>query len=114
VLSLTGGWLSGPLSFGQRLAADDHDLSQHITLYDGWGGFNITGGSLNVVAGGTAQMSFHGDTAQMQVPLYQYAAPTDPNELVNKAYVDNAIAALAAKLGASQWDMGMTAEQSPA
>jgi hypothetical protein len=81
--------MGGGISFGQRTAASSTDNTGHISLYDGWGGFNITGGNLNVVAGNALNMSFQGSSATMQVPLYLAADPTAAMVAATKQYVDN-------------------------
>jgi len=49
-LRLTGGALSGGLSFGGAIAASPATLSRHIQLHTAGYGFSITGGRLNIVA----------------------------------------------------------------
>jgi hypothetical protein len=52
----------GPLHFGNRIAPnnDPANTSNHITLWDGGYGFSITGGTLNVVFGGTCMFLNNG------------------------------------------------------
>ena len=90
-LPLSGGQLSGGLSFGQRLAPNQNpiDMSQHISLFDGWGGFTITSGNLNIVAGGQLAMNFDGPSVFMAtgVGLYLSKDPTGATEAVPLRYL---------------------------
>jgi hypothetical protein len=89
-LPLTGGRLSGGLSFGTRYAANAQDLSAHIALYDGWGGFSITPGHLNVVAGGALALSFDGPSIFVapNTGLYVNRDPSTDMEVVNLRYLN--------------------------
>jgi hypothetical protein len=90
VASITlGGPVSSTsgLSFGQRTASSTIDLAQHISLYDGWGGFNITSGALNVVAQGALAMQF-GSSIQAALPLMLAADPTAALQSTTKQYSD--------------------------
>jgi len=100
------------IDFGQRLVTDPLDLSQHITLYEGWGGISITSGWLNLVAGSQTVMGFNGPDIYVGsgVTLHLDHDPTIALEAATKQYVDNAIAAVNAKLGSSQWDVGAERE----
>jgi len=83
----TGDQMSGGLSFGQRLGLNNNDISAHISLFDGWGGFGITSGQLNVIAGGLRAMSFSGTaSADMYVPLIMFRDPLTDMEPVTKRY----------------------------
>ncbi len=94
------------IDFGQRLVTDPLDLSQHITLYEGWGGISITSGWLNLVAGSQTVMGFNGPDIYVGsgVTLHLDHDPTIALEAATRQYVDNAIAAVNAKIGNSQWD----------
>ena len=52
VISDKGGKFQGGISFGNRTGSSPTDLSQHIQLWAPNYGFSITGGTLNIVAGG--------------------------------------------------------------
>jgi hypothetical protein len=108
--NLTGH--SDGISFGTTTVNDPLDLSRHISLYDAWGGFSITGGNLNVVANATRVLSFDGNGLWVVAGQYVQLGrdPQSALEAATKQYVDNAVAAVQAKLGASQWDMGAVAE----
>jgi hypothetical protein len=97
LLPLAGGQLSGGLSFGQRLAPTQANLSQHISLFDGWGGFSITSGSLNVVASGQFVLGFNGPGINVQAGVGVYLArdPTQSLEAATKQYVDSQISSTA-------------------
>jgi hypothetical protein len=90
-LPLSGGRLSGGLSFGVATVSNPTDMSRHISLFDGWGGFSITGGTLNLVSGGMLTMLFQGATATMGtgVGLYLDHDPVNATEAVPKQYLDN-------------------------
>jgi hypothetical protein len=51
-LPLTGGGLSGGLSFGATVVTNPADLTRHIQLYDAYTGLSVTGGRLNIVSAG--------------------------------------------------------------
>jgi hypothetical protein len=57
-LPISGGALTGGLSFGSTLASSATDLSRHIALWSTTYGFSVTGGLLNIVAAGTLEASF--------------------------------------------------------
>ena len=111
-LALAGGIMSGGIDFGSRLVTDPLDLSQHITLYEGWGGLSITSGWLNLVAGSQTVMGFNGPDIFVGsgVTLHLDHDPTSALEAATRQYVDNAVAAVNAKLGSSQWDVGAERE----
>jgi hypothetical protein len=77
--------------FGSRLANGPLDMSLHISLFGGWGGFSVTGGSLNVIAGGQLALTFNGPGIDVQpgVSLYLSRDPVQPTEAVPKRYLDN-------------------------
>ena len=81
-LPLSGGTMQGGISFGQRFGANLTDLTQHISLFDGWGGFNITGNSLNVIAGSTNVLSSDGGWLYAKVPITLPRTPTSDWEAV--------------------------------
>jgi hypothetical protein len=102
-LPLSGGRLSGGLSFGVATVSNPTDMSRHISLFDGWGGFSITGGTLNLVSGGMLTMLFQGATATMGtgVGLYLDHDPVNATEAVPKQYLDNNYSTNA--LGDARW-----------
>jgi hypothetical protein len=98
-LPLTGGQLSGGLSFGQRFAPeipndpnhtpDPTNTKNHISLYDDWAGFSITGGLLNMVASHTVVLRSDGNNVYPMVPLLlSRDPPVAGNEAATKNYVD--------------------------
>ena len=93
-LPLSGGTMQGGISFGQRFGGSDTDLTQHISLYDGWGGFNITSGSLNIIAASKSVLSADGNWLFAHSPIYLPRLPIDPWEAVPKSYVDGNFAPL--------------------
>jgi hypothetical protein len=98
------------ISFGGATVTDPIDLSRHISLYDGWGGFSVTSGALNVVSGGGLAMTFGGNSVSSFYPLMLSRDPVITNEAATKQYVDNAITA---RIGHSQWDGVGLAETRP-
>ena len=99
-LSLSGGAMSGGLNFGGVVApGGPTDLSRHIALHGGQYGFSITGGTLNVVSGGTFAIYPVGATkvaAYTSAGLTMYsgaitlfAEPTTAKHATTKAYVDS-------------------------
>jgi hypothetical protein len=88
-LPLSGGRLSGGLSFGQATVTNPTDMSRHISLHDGWGGFSVTGGTLNLISGAMRTMSFQGATATMGtgVGLYLDHDPVNATEAVTLQYL---------------------------
>lgn len=98
-LALTGGGLTGGLSFGNAVAAAPTDLSRHISLYGSTYGFSITGGNLNIVAGGSVTLYPNGATAVGRfgvngllmlgaVDITLTRDPSSPLHAVTKQYVD--------------------------
>ena len=75
-LPLTGGAMTGQLSFGQRVVGSPTDVSQHIDLWGGAYGFNVTGGTLNSVSGGRHAFLV-GGTVWGQVSNWQYGFRAD-------------------------------------
>lgn len=91
-VNVTGDQMSGGLSFGAAFPpGGPTDLSRHISLFDGWGGFSITGGSLNVIAGGQVAMTLNGPAVSIGtgVTLYLDHDPVQLLEAVPKQYLDN-------------------------
>ena len=89
---------NGGLNFGNRTGNGALDLSQHITLWQPGYGFSITGGTLNIVAGGTIALYANGAGAgnvqiggSSTVTLAQ--DPTAPLHAATRQYVDNSVAA---------------------
>jgi phage baseplate assembly protein gpV len=82
--------MNAGLDFGARFAMGPTDTSQHIALYGGWGGLNITSGALNVVAGGNVAMTFNGAAVSVGggQSLFLDHDPTNLTEAVTKRYVD--------------------------
>jgi len=91
-LPLTGGRLSGGLSFGTATVAANAptDMSRHIALFDGWGGFSITPGHLNIVAGGQLALNFDGPSIFVapNTGLYVNRDPSTDMEVVNLRYLN--------------------------
>jgi hypothetical protein len=89
----TGDQMSGGLSFGQRVISDGNplNLTQHLSLFDGWGGFSVTSGNLNLVSGGMLTMSFNGAGANLgvDVGLYLDHDPVNAMEAVPLRYLQN-------------------------
>ena len=75
------GTTVGPLHFGNRIAPnnDPANTSNHITLWDGGYGFSITGGTLNVVFGGTCMFMNNG---QQQAYFSSSGLTVAPNTTV--------------------------------
>jgi len=91
-INSVGMAMNGGLSFGSRFSPSGNpaDTSGHITLYDGWGGFSITAGELNVVAAGWVMMAFDGSNAYLgsTIGLYLDHDPIDSMEAATRQYVD--------------------------
>ena len=104
-LKKSGGIVTGQtgfvgINFGANMADGSNLMTKHIDLYQGWGGFNVTSGALNVIAGGTVCLVF--SDSGMALPSGKYfdmaaganpywsGIPTAGNHLVNKTYVDGA------------------------
>jgi len=95
-LALTGGTLSGGLSFGSAVAASTTDLTRHINLYGGVYGFSITGGRQNYVASNHVFVVGTTDIAQVASSglwilsgnLVLAADPTSAMHAATKQYVD--------------------------
>jgi hypothetical protein len=98
------------------------DLSHGIDMYGGGYGFSITGGTLNVVAGG--QVSFYPNGATWVASFHgaglNFATNTtatlgrDPSaamDAATKQYVD---AQISTHLGGSIWDVGLASERADA
>lgn len=87
----TGDQMSGGLSFGQRIVPDGNPLtmSGHLSLFDGWGGFSITSGTLNLISGAMLTMRFTGSAAIMGtgVGLYLDRDPGSSMEPVTLQYL---------------------------
>lgn len=76
-LALSGGTMTGGISFGNRIAGAPTDTSQHITLWEPGYGFCITGGTLNYVG-----------------PAHVFGGPiTAPGLVVNGGATVNALTA---------------------
>jgi hypothetical protein len=88
-VNVTGDQMSGGLSFGQATVTNPTDMSRHISLHDGWGGFSVTGGALNLISGAMRTMSFQGATATMGtgVGLYLDHDPVNATEAVTLQYL---------------------------
>lgn len=92
-----GDQMSAGLSFGSRTVDGDTginnplNLTRHLSLFDGWGGFSVTSGNLNLVSGGMLTMRFNGPGAMMGTGarLYLDTDPTDPLEAVPLRYLQN-------------------------
>ena len=90
-LPLTGGRLSGGLSFGTDTPfTDPTNLTRHIALYDGWGGFSVTSGHLNIVAATQLALSFDGPSIFVapNTGLYVNRDPSTDMEVVNLRYLN--------------------------
>ena len=64
VLPLTGGTLSGGLSFGSAIATAPENVSRHLALYGTQHGISITSGQNNYVANTGNTHAFYGGTVQ--------------------------------------------------
>jgi hypothetical protein len=91
---------TGGVSFGNQVGATAVDLSKHIRLYAGTYGFSVTGGTMNIVSGGTlalypaaaARVAYFNSTgmgldANMNMVLGK--DPTAALHAATKQYVDN-------------------------
>jgi hypothetical protein len=56
------------ISFGSTTVTGV-DLSRHVSLYDGYAGFNVTSGAMNFVITGTVPLSVIGSAAGLAMPL---------------------------------------------
>jgi hypothetical protein len=95
-----GGAMSGGLSFGQATAPiNAGDTSRHITLYDGFGGFSVTGGTINIVSNGNTDfvdkngnrfvaISSSGLYMVGNTDINLVRDPSQPLHAVTKQYVD--------------------------
>jgi phage gp45-like len=106
---------AGTLRLG-TVNSDPSSVVGGIEMYPGYGGFGVTSGTLNYNWTGIHQFS-NGATPimyisaglYMQTPLTLARDPVNSTEAATKAYVDNAVAAVNAKIGHSQWDgVGLT------
>ena len=98
VISDKGGHFQGGISFGQRTGGSPQDMSQHITLYDGFGGFSVTGGTINIVSGGNTNFVSNAGVTWVEVnsggvavrsgDVWLLRDPTDPMHATTKQYVD--------------------------
>jgi len=96
-VATAGDQMTGGLSFGSRTVDGDTginnptDLTRHLSLFDGWGGFSITSGWLNLVSGGMKTMSFNGTGAVMGtgVDLWLDRDPTNGAHAVPLRYLQN-------------------------
>jgi hypothetical protein len=99
-VNVSGDRMDGGLSFGSRFAPgtpgnptlpNPNDTTNHISLYDGWAGFSMTGGALNVVASGSRVLWFDGNVIQItnDNSLYLAHDPTQPLEAVNRQWALN-------------------------
>jgi hypothetical protein len=92
-VATVGDRMTGGLSFGQDASppGGPTDMTRHLSLFDGWGGFSVTSGSLNLISGGMRTMSFNGPGAVMGTGarLYLDTDPTDGMEAVNLRYLWN-------------------------
>jgi hypothetical protein len=92
--TLASGKMNGGLSFGTATVTNPYDTSRHISLFDGWGGFSVTSGNINVVAAGQPQVYFNGTQMGMYTGislLLSHDPPTVGNEAATKNYVDGTI-----------------------
>ena len=99
-LPLTGGTLSGGLSFGSAIAGSGNDLSRHIALYSSIFGFSVTGSRINYVVPGTNFHAFRsgnvdrllisdgGITMSAGTAVTLAADPTANLHATTKQYVD--------------------------
>jgi hypothetical protein len=96
-LKLTGGNLTGGISFNNAVVSSATDLSKHISLYNGYG-FSVTGSTLNIVSGiqhhftsGTTLVA-RISTAGLTMLAGDVALLRDPTaalQAATKQYVDN-------------------------
>jgi hypothetical protein len=97
-----GDTMVGGLSFGQQTSPGDvaTNVSRHISLYDGFGGFSITPGTMNVVSGGDLSLfggwnkglTLNGTTLWSYVPISLPSPnPTDGLHAAHRNYVDGAV-----------------------
>jgi len=109
--------LSGTIRLG-TVNSDPASIIGGIEMYPGFGGFGVTANTLNYNWQGVHQFTAHGVPIfyledwgmQMQSALYLQSDPTSAMMAATKQYVDNAIAAVNAKLGSSQWDVGVVSD----
>jgi hypothetical protein len=102
-LKKSGGNVTGQtgfvgINFGAAMADASNIMTKHIDLYQGWGGFSVTAGALNAVAGGTVAFVF--TDSGVNVPPGKYinidaaanpywgGTPTTGTHLVTKTYAD--------------------------
>src|SRR5215469_2279458 len=113
-LPLSGGTLSGGLSFGSLVAPGGaQDLSRHIALFSTNYGFNITSATLNYNSTGnhtfwasaTKLLNAAAGGITAYVPLTLAADPTVTLGAATKQYVDNTSAALSTVAPQTNWDM---------
>jgi hypothetical protein len=93
---------AGGLGFGSQTGATPQDLSKHLRLYASSYGFSITGGTMNIVSGGTIALYPAGATRVMRVTntgitidagaITLLADPTAPLHAATKQYVDAKVA----------------------
>ena len=101
-VNVTGDYMSGGLHFGQAISPTTAgDTSRHLTLYDGFGGFSITGGTLNIVSngntdfvdvGGNRFVAVNGGGIQVIVgDVWLARDPTSAMHATTKQYVDTKV-----------------------
>jgi hypothetical protein len=78
------------LSFGSTTVGSATDMSRHISLFDGWGGFSMTSGSLNIIAAGNIAFQLDGSTNFSRLWLSLPGDPTSALFAVPKQYADRA------------------------
>src|SRR4029079_2492172 len=96
-VNAAGDGMSGGLGFGAATVGLAHDTSRHITLYDGFGGFSVTGGTINIVSQGTVAFVNSGGVnveindgglAIRKGDAWLLRDPTHPMHATTKQYVD--------------------------
>ena len=128
-LPLTGGKMTGGISFGGEIASNPDDCTGHIALYDKSDpdfGFSITPGHLNIVAGlatnvvavriaGAQRMTLTNALMTVMVPINAGAnkittsyVPNAAADVVNKAYADALVTAGAPGPAGPQGEPGPT------
>ena len=97
-LPLTGGRMSGGISFGQLMDTDNNSTANHITLFENGYGFGITGGRLNIVAPQTYFVTNDnlnilyvnaGGIQMLAGQIYLVGDPTSDLAAAPKQYIDN-------------------------
>jgi hypothetical protein len=97
-LPLTGGRMSGGISFGQLMDNDNNLTANHITMFENGYGFGITGGRLNIVAPQTYFVTSDnlsilyvnaGGIQMLAGQIYLVGDPTSDLAAAPKQYIDN-------------------------